>query len=79
MVINSLGKILKYSILIMKKNMYMLKLAHENYVLRLKNEELQNQIQERKNNEEILYIHHANSILFLQQKLIDMSMNQKIS
>ena len=63
----------------MKKNMYMLKLAHENYVLRLKNEELQNQIQERKNNEEILYIHHANSILFLQQKLIDMSMNQKIS
>lgn len=51
----------------------MLKLAHENYVLRLKNEELQNQIYQRIEKEEQLYLHHANSILVLQEKLLDLS------
>ena len=73
MVISSLGKILKYSIRTMKKNNYILKLTHENYVLRLKNEELQKQIQERIHREEMLYINHANTILFLQEKIFDLT------
>jgi hypothetical protein len=63
----------------MKKNIYILKLTHENYVLRLKKEELQIQIQEKIHKEEQLYLHHANTILFLQQKLLDLSMNHLIS
>jgi len=44
----------------------MLKLAHENYVLRLKNIDLQNEIQQLKEKQEELYITHANTILMLQ-------------
>lgn len=51
----------------MKKNNYMLKLAHENYVLRLKNIDLQNEIQQLKEKQEALYITHANTVLMLQQ------------
>jgi hypothetical protein len=50
----------------MKKNNYMLKLAHENYVLRLKCNDLQNEIQQLKEKQEALYITHANTILMLQ-------------
>jgi len=50
----------------MKKNNYMLKLAHENYILRLKNIDLQNEIQQLKEKQEALYITHANTILMLQ-------------
>jgi hypothetical protein len=50
----------------MKKNNYMLKLAHENYVLRLKNIDLQNEIQQLKEKQEALYITHANTVLMLQ-------------
>jgi hypothetical protein len=50
----------------MKKNNYMLKLAHENYVLRLKNIDLQNEIQQLKEKQETLYITHANTVLMLQ-------------
>jgi hypothetical protein len=63
----------------MKKNIYILKLTHENYVLRLKNEELQNQIYQRIEKEEQLYLHHANSILVLQEKLLDLSKNHLLS
>ena len=52
----------------MKKNNYMLKLAHENYVLRLKNIDLQNEIQELKEKQENLYRTHANTVLMLQTK-----------
>jgi len=45
----------------------MLKLAHENYVLRLKNIDLQNEIQQLKEKQEALYITHANTVLMLQQ------------
>jgi len=44
----------------------MLKLAHENYVLRLKCNDLQNEIQQLKEKQEALYITHANTILMLQ-------------
>lgn len=50
----------------MKKNNYMLKLAHENYVLRLKCNDLQNEIQQLKEKQEALYINHANTVLMLQ-------------
>ena len=50
----------------MKKNNYMLKLAHENYVLRLKCNDLQNEIQQLKEKQEALYITHANTVLMLQ-------------
>jgi len=52
----------------MKKNNYMLKLAHENYVLRLKCNELQNKIQLLKDKQEELYLTHANTVLMLQTK-----------
>lgn len=52
----------------MKKNNYMLKLAHENYVLRLKNIDLQNEIQQLKEKQETLYLTHANTVLMLQTK-----------
>jgi hypothetical protein len=50
----------------MKKENYMLQLAQENYVLKLKYIELQNEIQELKEKQEKLYIIHANTILTLQ-------------
>jgi hypothetical protein len=50
----------------MKKNNYMLKLAHENYVLRLKCNDLQNEIQQLKEKQEALYITNANTVLMLQ-------------
>lgn len=52
----------------MKKENYMLKLAHENYVLRLKCNDLQNEIQELKEKQETLYRTHANTVLMLQTK-----------
>jgi FtsZ-binding cell division protein ZapB len=52
----------------MKKNNYMLKLAHENYMLKLKCNSLQNEIQELKEKQETLYRTHANTVLMLQTK-----------
>jgi hypothetical protein len=52
----------------MKKENYMLNLAHENYVLKIKCNDLQNEIQELKEKQEELYITHANTILMLQTK-----------
>jgi hypothetical protein len=52
----------------MKKENYMLKLSHENYVLRLKNIDLQNEIQQLKEKQETLYLTHANTVLMLQTK-----------
>jgi len=52
----------------MKRNNYTLQLSHENYVLKLKCSELQNEIQELKKKQEEMYVNHANLILFLQSK-----------
>jgi len=52
----------------MKRNNYMLQLSHENYVLKMKCSELQNEIQELKQKHEELYRNHANIVLFLQSK-----------
>jgi hypothetical protein len=55
----------------MKRNNYILQLSHENYVLKLKCNELQNEILELKKKQEELYRNHANTVLFLQNKSID--------
>jgi hypothetical protein len=54
----------------MKRNNYILQLSHENYVLKLKCNDLQNEIVELKKKQEELYRNHANSILYLQNKHI---------
>jgi hypothetical protein len=55
----------------MKRNNYILQLSHENYVLKLKCNELQNEILGLKKKQEELYRNHANTVLFLQNKSID--------
>ena len=54
----------------MKRNNYMLQLSHENYALKMKCCELQNEIQELKRKQEELYLNQANFILFLQSRNI---------
>ena len=54
----------------MKKNNYMLKLAHENFVLRIKCNDLQREVLELKQKQEELYRNHANTVLVLQSKYI---------
>jgi hypothetical protein len=46
-------------------------LTHENYVLKLKCNELQQEVLELKKKQEELYRNHANSILFLQNRTIN--------
>jgi len=53
---------------------YILQLSQENYLLKLKCNELQNEIQELKKKQEELYRNHANSILILQSR--NLSFNQ---
>jgi len=52
----------------MKRNNYMLQLSLENYALKMKCSELQNEIQELKKKQEDQYRNHANLVLFLQSK-----------
>jgi len=46
----------------------MLKLAHENYMLKIKCSNLQKEILELKQKQEELYRNHANTVLVLQKK-----------
>jgi len=55
----------------MNRNNYMHQLTHENYVLKLKCNELQQEVLELKKKQEELYRNHANSILFLQNRTIN--------
>jgi len=52
----------------MKRNNYILQLSHENYVLKMKCTELQNEIQELKKKQEEQYRNHSNLVLFLQNR-----------
>ena len=70
MVIKTLGKNNISIYITMKKNNYMLKLAHENYVLRIKCNDLQQEVLELKQKQEELYRNHANTVLVLQSKYI---------
>ena len=70
MVIKTLGKNIFSLYITMKKEKFMLDLARENYVLKLKSTELQNEIQDLKEKQEKLYITHANTILLLQNRLL---------
>jgi hypothetical protein len=55
----------------MNRNNYIHQLTHENYVLKLKCNELQKEVLELKKKQEELYRNHANSILFLQNRTIN--------
>ena len=63
----------------MKKEKFMLDLARENYVLKLKSTELQNEIQDLKEKQEKLYITHANTILLLQNRLLRRNNGRSLS
>jgi hypothetical protein len=63
----------------MKKENYILELTRENYVLKLKSNELQNEIQVLKEKQEKLYIIHANTVLFLQNKLLRKNNGRSLS
>jgi shikimate kinase len=69
-VIKTLGKNTFSIYITMKKNNYMLKLAHENYVLRIKCNDLQKELLEIKEKQEELYRNHANTVLVLQSNYI---------
>jgi len=55
----------------MKRNNYIHQLTQENFLLKIKINELHNNIQELKSNQEELYRKHANSILLLQTRNFD--------
>ena len=52
----------------MKRNNYIHQLTQENFLLKIKINELHNNIQELKSSQEELYRKHANSILLLQTR-----------
>lgn len=60
------------------KNTVLLLLLQENYALKLKCFELQNELQESKEKQEKLYRNHANSILLVQNNYIKLK-NRSLS
>ena len=68
MVIKNFRKNIFSLYITMKKENYMLQIAQENHVLKLKCNELQNEIQDLKEKQEKLYLIHANTVLVLQNK-----------